>query len=189
MKGKPMRRFLATTFWCLAASSALAEPARIECQGETIIIPGWDTGTMNVTYDGGASGTLTVKGPHTDFNVPASSHTYEKPYPPVVIDGAGDIKAVMPDLKAIDTCVAGRMKSNPDPSLYSMFAISCMEKGPASAAPVPVHATATITFLRNDDSGALEPFVSMKLIYIDKLPSQTDNLSIEFMTKGCKSIP
>ncbi len=184
-----MRRFLAIALWCLAASSALAEPARIECQGETITIPGWDSGTMNVTYDGAANGTLTVKGPHTDFNVPASSHTYEKPDPPVVIDGAGDIKTVMPDLKAIDTCVASRMKSDSEPDLYSMFAMSCMEKGPASVAPVPVHATATVTFLRNDSSGALEPFVSMKLTYLDKLPSQADNLAIEFMTKDCKSIP
>lgn len=186
-----MGRCLAITLSAslLTASSALANTVKIACEGETITIPGWGSGTMNVTYDSGNQGTLVVKGPHTDFTVPAASHKYEKPLPPLVIDGAGDIKTIMPDLKAVDACAAGQMKPNFESDLYSVFAMNCMGKVPASTAPVPVHATVSITFMRNDDSKALEPFVSMKLTYLDKSSSLRGDLPVELLPKDCKMVP
>lgn len=186
-----MRRFLAIALSasCLAASSALADTSRMACEGESFMIPGWGGGTMNVTYDGARNGTLTVKGPHTDFSVPATFKTHEKPYPPVIINGEGDIETVMPDLKAVDACAASQTKPDSGPDDYSFYAMNCLEKAPASTAPVPVHATATITYLSNDTTGALEPSVEMKLTYLDKPPSRADNLTLELMPKDCKSIP
>lgn len=185
-----MKRYfaIALSTSLLVTSSALADTARIACEGETVTIQGWDKGTMNLTYDGAESGTLAVKGPHTDFTVPASSHTHEKPQPPVTIDGEGDIRTVMPDLKAVDACAAGQMKPGSDPDTYSVFAMNCMEAAPAGATPVPVHAAVTVTFLSSDGSEA-DPFVSMRLTYLDKWPSQTGNLTVEFLPKDCKSIP
>ena len=87
----------------LTLSSALADPVKIACEGETITIPGWGSGTMSVTYDGAQAGTLVVKGPHTDFSVPAASHKFESPLPPLVIVSHG---AVLPAVGYSDREVA-----------------------------------------------------------------------------------
>ncbi len=185
-----MRRSVVTIIFATlaAGSAAAADPMKIACEGETVTIPGWGTGTMNLTYDGGPQGTLTVKGPHTDFAVPAASHTYESPLPPLVIDAAGETKTVMPDLKAIDACAAATMPPKLEPDLYSVFAIPCLEKAPSSAGPVPVKATATITFVRDDGASTSEPMVQLQLTYLDKSTSPTGSFSIDLMPKDCKVV-
>ena len=184
---------LAIVFPAFAAlfvsSSALADTIKIACQGETVTIPGWGSGTMNVTYDGGNQGTLAVKGPHTDFTVPAASHKYDSPLPPLVIDAAGDTKTIMPDLKAVDACATAKMPPKLEPDLYSVFAIPCLEKAPQSAAPVPIKATATLTFMRGADGATLDPMVQMKLTYLDKSASPDGTMAIELMPKECKIVP
>ena len=171
------------------AGVALAHSVRIACEGETITIPGWGSGTMNLAFDGGSPGTLGVKGPHVDFKVPASSHEFETPLPPLTIDGNGDTKMLLPDLKAVDNCVAGELPAKYDPDTYGIFATSCLEKIPSSAAPQPVHASATITFMRDPDMQALGPLVQMKLSYLDKSADPTGKLTIDLMPKDCKVIP
>jgi hypothetical protein len=173
----------------LAASPAIADPINIACAGETVTIPGWGTGTMTVTYDGNNKGPLAVKGPHTGFSVPASSHKYASPLPPLVVEGKGDTKAIMPDFKTVDACAAGKMTPDLDPDAYSVLAVSCLEKAPASATPVPVNAQVTVTFLKDENSKALEPFVQMKVTYLEKSSSPTGSLAIELMPKDCKVIP
>jgi len=173
----------------LTLSSALADPVKIACEGETITIPGWGSGTMSVTYDGAQAGTLVVKGPHTDFSVPAASHKFESPLPPLVIDAAGDTKTIMPDLKAIDACAAAKMPAKLEPDLYSTFAIPCLEEAPPSAAPVPVKATAKITFMRGEEMAKAGPLVQMQLTYLDKSSSPTGSFSIDLMPKDCRVIP
>jgi hypothetical protein len=171
------------------AAAALADPVKIACEGETITIPGWGSGTMTLTFDGGSPGTLTVKGPHVEFTVPASSQKFESPLPPLRIDGSGDTKMLLPDLKAVDTCVAGKLPGKYDPDTYAIFATSCLEKIPASATPQSAHASATITFMRGADMQALGPLVQMKLSYLDKSADPTGKLMIELMPKDCKVIP
>jgi hypothetical protein len=185
--GRDILRALYALF--ITATSALAEPVKITCQGETVMIPSWNGGTMTLSYDGGSQGTLVVKGPHTDFSVPASSHEYKSPLPPLVIDATSETTAVMPDLKAIDTCALAKMPAKMEPDLYSVFAIPCLEQAPPSAAPVPVKVTARVTFLRNQNTNALEPSVQMTLRYLEKSASPSGAMEIELMPRDCKVIP
>lgn len=171
------------------ATSAIADPVKIACEGETVTIPGWGAGTMMITYDGASPGTLAVKGAHLDFSVPAAAHKYDSPLPPLTIDGSGATTAILPDLKAVDSCAAGKMKSNSEADTYSVFAMSCMEDAPASAAPVPVKAAINLTFMRSKEGLDKEPLVSMKLTYLEKSSSPAGTLDIDLLPKDCKLVP
>lgn len=175
-----------------AGSPALADPVKIACQGETITIPGWGDGTMYLSYEGsGSNEKLSVKSPHLEFSVPASSHKFDKPLPPLVINAVGDTKSKMPDLKSVEACAAGKLSPDQkgDKDVYFMTALSCMEKAPASADPVPVHASATITFLAGEKANTLDPMVSVKLTYLEKNAAPDGKIDIDLMPKSCNIIP
>ena len=184
-----VRRFLglSLSLMMFTAGVALAHSVRIACEGETITIPGWGSGTMNLAFDGGSPGTLVVKGPHVDFKVPASSHKFESPLRLSQSTGRATRRCCCRISRRWTLALPVSCLPNTTPTRTGSSRRRAWRR--YLPAPLqPVHASATITFMRDPDMQALGPLVQMKLSYLDKSADPTGKLTIDLMPKDCKVI-
>ena len=169
-----------------AISPASAAAIKITCENEDVMAAGWK-GPMTVTYDGAASGTLTVKSEHIDLRLPATSkkRTGEidgKSKTATAIDGFGDTKTVMPDLAALEACAAKSVQPDfkNDADMVAIARMSCLATTAPSAAPVPVTASVTVGLIPGDTAGTPDVIVEIKRTYAD-----ANKTSIETFPKNC----
>lgn len=172
---------------------ALAAQVQVVCEGEAVTVPDWNAGTMTLTYSGGDSGTVVIKGPHTDIAIPARSIERTVDILGVVskvtnIIGTADTTSTMPDLAAVQACVAGKIPASlkDDADVYFTTALSCFGKAQMAASAVPVRGDITITMLPGDEPGTTDVLVQGKRTYLGAPATPGGPLSIDISPKDCK---
>lgn len=148
----------------IAVASLLAFDCRvyaaaitITCTTENGMVP-TSNGPLVITYDGEATGTLTVKGAFGDMALPATKQTRrgsvkgfndDKEYEAVGIQADGPAAIVMPDKAVIEACVKGKPTPEgltPEENVF-MALMSCSASAPPGTAKVPITASVEIAFV------------------------------------------
>lgn len=176
--------------------SLQAAPVKVVCEGESFVAPELNTGTMTVTYEGGDSGMLAVKGPHTNFSLKASSivkksKIRDMDLTTTRISGSGDTTATVPVRAAVEACIAKEVPPDlaMDADTTAITAQRCLGKLPANATPVPVKAAAVLTLIADSDPKNPLGSVEVTLTYLEKSPTGKDAIKFELLPKDCKVLP
>lgn len=166
---------------CLATLPAPAATLKISCEQETVGVPAW-IAPLVLTYDGGETGTLSVKSDHTDLSVDATYGTRPEDGAKV-IDGAGEVAAAMPDLALLDACTAARIQADfkDDADIYFMTSMSCLGATPPAKDPVPIRASVRVGVLPTGDA-----IVEIKRTYQAPSAGPGGTMSIETYPANCK---
>jgi hypothetical protein len=174
-----------------AAASASAAPLMITCENEDVIALDWKA-PLTVTYDGEATGTLTVQSQHIALSLPAKKEVRTgeldgKPHSVTGITGNADTNAVMPDLAALDACAQSSIEPElkDDADMYAVAIMSCLSKTKPGATPVKVAASVSVALIPSDEAGAPDVVVEIKRTYLDKSASPGGTASIGTFPKNC----
>ncbi len=181
---------LAVVAFCKTAL-AFAGPVKIACQGESVAIPGWTNGTMNVVYDDTGQGKLVIKGPHIEMSLPASLISMASANPPSnIISASGQTRAVMPDLATVDNCVASKVSpdENNDRDTYLNTALACMEAAPPSKGPVLIVASVKVGLMKGD-AQQTDTWFEGEITYSDPSAGPGGRLTIPLLPGECKVVP
>ena len=173
-------------------SIVFAGSIKVACEGESVTIPGWTSGTMNVIYDDSEKGKIAIKGPHTDFSLPATLISMASADPPSnIISASGQTQAVMPDLAAVDSCVASKVSPDQknDRDVYLITALSCIEGAPPSAGPVPIIASVKLGLMKGEATEPPDTWLEGEITYTDKSAGPDGKLTIPLFPKECKVVP
>lgn len=164
----------------LAALPANAAALQIRCEQETVGVPAW-TAPLVVTYDGGESGTLSVKSDHIELSLDATYRTRPEDGAKV-IDAAGEVAVTMPDLALLDDCTAARVPADfkDDADFYTITSMSCLGETQPSADPVPIRASVSVGILPTD-----EAIVEIKRTYKAASTGPAGTLHIETYPANC----
>lgn len=168
-----------------SACRPAAEPLKIQCEREDTTTPGWD-GPMEVTYNGEASGTLSVTSAHIELSLPATKEVRTgevdgKPHSVTGITGNAEVQAIMPDLAALDTCVASTIQPEfkGDADMYAVATMSCLAKAPMGTVPVPITAAVSVALVPSENNGPSDVVVEIKRTYAAKSASPSGVTSID----------
>jgi hypothetical protein len=177
------------------ATSASAETVALKCAPEASDAAHLSKDDMTLTYEGGDSGTLTVKGSLGDMTLPATKSVRTgsvegvndgKPYSAIGIKGAGDATASMPEKAALAACIAS--KPVPEPLTLEEFApmalMSCLPTVKPGVAKVPITASIEI---------AVVEVLKMVTIAIKRTYSDTDKspggpMTLETFAGNCSVV-
>lgn len=137
-------------FVCLLAllsGSAQAEMIKILCEDAGKTAPG----KLSLSYEGGASGTLTVKAPFGEMTLPATKEEREdveegEKLTATGIRAFGPATVTMPDKAAIEACIAQKLKPDEaqDEDIVATVLGSCAQAVASSKGPVAIKATVEI---------------------------------------------
>jgi hypothetical protein len=126
--------------------AARAETVNIGCENAGENTPA----KLTLTYEGGASGTLTVKAPFGDMSLPATREEREdteggEKLTATGIRAFGPVTVAMPDKAAIEACVAQKLKPDEakDEDIVATVLGSCAQAA-APGKPVAIKATVEI---------------------------------------------
>jgi hypothetical protein len=120
---------------------------------ETLTVTCEDAGekapaALTLGYEGGASGTLTVKAPFGEMSLPATKEQREdgeggKNLAATGIRAFGPASVIMPDKAAIEACVAQKLKLDEaqDEDIVATVLGSCAEAAAPSKEPIAIKAT------------------------------------------------
>ena len=178
-------------FFGLAAAPASAAPLMITCENEDIIAVDWKA-PLTVTYDGEATGTLTIQSQHIALSLPARKEVRTgqldgKPHSVTGIVASADTSAVMPDLAALDACAQSSVQPEfkDDADMYDVAILSCLSKTKPGATPVKVAASVSVALIPGDEAGATDVLVEIKRTYLDKSASPGGTASFGTFPRNC----
>lgn len=138
-------------------------------------------GPITYSYEGEASGTLTVKSTAGQFILPATMMTDGET---TSIKGNGMTNAPMPDLAALETCIAQR-RDTQDPDAYLSARDACLSSTPLAIAPVGIKGWVNIGImpgLTPDKPGVM---IEVKLTYARKTAGPGGVTSIDSFPGRC----
>lgn len=138
-------------------------------------------GPVTYSYEGEASGTLTVKSTTGQFILPATMMTDGET---TSIKGNGMTTAPMPDLDALETCIAQR-RDTQDPDAYLSARDACLSSTPLAKAPVAIKGWVNIGImpgLTPDKPGVM---IEVKLTYARKTAGPGGVTSIDSYPGRC----
>lgn len=194
LKPLPESTLAIAVLLALAAAPASAAPLMITCENEDFATVDWK-GPLKVTYDGEATGTLTIQSQHIALTLPAKKEVRTgeldgKPHSVTGITGNADTNAVMPDLAALDACAQSAVQPEfkDDADMYAVARMSCLATTKPGAAPVKVAASVSVALVPGAKAGATDVVVEIKRTYLDKSASPGGAASIETFPKNCAII-
>ncbi len=133
--------------------SAQAETVSIKCEASQ----GWQAPAMTMVYEGGDTGTLTVKSTFGEMALPASKETREqvgddgKKQSATGIRAAGPAKVLMPDKAAAEACAKGKLtpEQSQDADIVFTTVLGCLGQVPMGQAPIDIKASVEIALSRS----------------------------------------
>lgn len=163
---------LASVLYLAVSTIAVAGPLRITCAvADSLAGSG---GPLTVTYDGDATGVVTVASQTVNLQLPATKEVRTgeldgKPHSVTGIRGSGAGDFTMPDRSALEACAMNNTPAEfkDDADLFAMALLSCMKTTPPSAAPVKANASVSIALVPNAGA-APDVVVELTRTYVEK---------------------
>lgn len=187
-------RKLSARIWVLVAliafpaSPVFAGSVNITCAKADVMAGGG--GPMTVTYDGDATGTITIASVPVNLSVPANKTVRTgtldgKPHSVTGIIGASDGAISMPDRVALEACASKNIQPEfkDDADMYSVALLSCVSSTPLAAAPVNANASVNIALVPNN--GGEDVVVEIKRTFLEKSAVPGGTISIETFPGDC----
>jgi hypothetical protein len=133
--------------------SAQAETISLNCEAGNNL--GMPSPAMTMVYEGGDSGTLTVKSTFGEIKLPANRLTAPgkddagNPISVINLRASGPAKVLMPDKTAVEACAKGKLTPDQakDKDIVFVTLLGCMATTAQGSAPVDVTASAAISLL------------------------------------------
>lgn len=176
----------------LAAASgngAWASPIKIACAVADAL--SGSGGPLTVSYDGEATGTVTVASEQISFSLPAKKEVRKgeldgKPHSVTGITGFSETLTVMPDQAALEACAAKSVQPEfkDDADMVAMAVMSCVKTAPAAAAPVKAQVSVSIALVPNDGA-ADDVVVEIKRSYSAPAKVPGGKISIDTFPGNC----
>ncbi len=158
--------------------SAQAETISLTCeQGNNLGMP---SPAMTMVYEGGDSGTLTVKSTFGEMSLPAQRITAEGPDETgktrtvVNLRASGPAKVLMPDKAAVESCAKGKLtpEQAQDKDIVYVTLMGCMATTPQGSSPVDVTASAQVSLLD-------PPYVGFTRTYVEPGTLSSEPVKVE----------
>lgn len=172
----------------LPASPVLSGTVNITCAKADAMASGG--GPMTVSYDGDATGTITIASAPVNLSVPANKTVKTgtldgKPHSVTGIVGASDGAIPMPDRAALEACAAKNIQPEfkDDADMFAVALLACVSSTPVAAAPVEANASVTIALVPNN--GGEDVVVEIKRTYLEKSAVPGGTISIETFPGDC----
>lgn len=171
------------------ASPVFAGTVNITCAKADVMAGG--SGPMTVTYDGEATGMITIASGPVNLSVPANKTVRTgtldgKPHSVTGIIGASDGAIPMPDRLALEACASKNIQPEfkDDADMYAVALLSCVSSTPLAAAPVNANASVNIALVSNSGGGE-DVVVEIKRTFLDKSAVPGGTISIETFPGDC----
>lgn len=170
------------------ASPVFSGTVNITCAKADVMTGGG--GPMTVTYDGDATGTITIASVPVNLSVPANKTVRTgtldgKPHSVTGIIGASDGAIPMPDRVALEACASKNIQPEfkDDADMYAVALLSCVSSTPLAAAPVNANASVNIALVPNN--GGEDVVVEIKRTFLEKSAVPGGTISIETFPGDC----
>lgn len=154
----------------LAGCPAAAATLTVTCERADVIVPAWN-GPLTITYTGAAEGTLQLTGPYGDMSLPAKlvAHAMADGTEARAIKAFGDTTSTMPDLVALEACIATKIEPSQgaDNDSYLNGRDMCLAQTPPTPAPIPMTGQIDIGIFPGKTITTSEVVIEMKRIYLD----------------------
>jgi hypothetical protein len=161
------------------AEAPLAATVGVSCASGDVI--SGSAGPVTYAYEGDASGTLTVRSPTGQFVLPATFMTDGET---TSIKGSGKTSAPMPDLAALEACIA--QKRDPkDPDGYLNARDACLASTSIAKGPVDIKGWVNIGIMRGLEPDKPGIMIEVKLTYAAKTSGPGGATSIESYPAKC----
>lgn len=184
-----MRWIVLAAIVTMPAPPVLAGAIKITCAKADTIAGGG--GAMTVTYDGDATGTVTIASAPVSLSIPATKTVRTgtldgKPHSVTGITGATEGAFAMPDRAALEACASKSVQPEfkDDANMYSVALLSCSTSTPLSTAPVKASAAVSIALVPAE-SGGDDVVVEIKRTYTEKSPVPSGTVSIDTFPGDC----
>ena len=142
---------------------------------------------MDLTYKGDASGTLHIKAPFGEIDLPARMEKHGEGDEAITgIRAFDETRALMPDKAALEDCVAAKLSAEQqtDKDLIFMQRMSCGQQTPMGTTPVPITISVEIAATPKE---VMIVYVVRK--YLEKSRIGTEPIAIESIPPpSCKII-
>ena len=175
----------------LALTLATATPLHaaqisLVCGRADVFNPKWDV-PMSFTYEGDSDGVLKVSGPFGELQIPArrapmkiAGETTDS------INAVSNVRAALPTLTDLDSCISDAMKSMPaDGDAFPNARDACLRKLEPSSSDVEALAAIAIGGIKANDPSGEDAFVSFKLIYEDPSKASDGKMTVEAFPAKC----
>ena len=171
-------------------TGAQAAKIVIACQKSDIMNSAW-AGPMTLDYAGEETGTLTVKAAFGEMTLPAAKKGHETQIGQgQAIDGFGMMETTMPDLAALESCIASKMApgedSNDDSYLNARDA--CLSDTPPSTAPVKVKGQVKVGLIPGDMPEEVAVIVEVRRTYDAQTNGPKGTTTIESFPANCSIV-
>lgn len=187
----PKRRyvgFATAALLVLTGTPACAATLTITCERADVIVAAWN-GPMTLTYTGDAEGTLQVKAPYGEFSIPAklASHAMADGTGGRAIKANGDASSTMPDLAALEACIAKQIEpgQETDAGSYDSARDSCLAQVPPTASPIPMTAQFDIGIFPGEPPAKYGLVIEIKRKYLEKTKSPSGYTRIDSFPGTC----
>ena len=173
------------------AQPAIADTVKITC-AQADMIAGADD-PLTVTYEGDASGTLTVASERINLALPATKELrtgeFEgKPHSVTGIRAFAEVETTMPDRAALEACAAKSVapEFKDDADMFAVSMLSCVKSAQSAAAPVRVAAQLSVALVPSDIAGAADDVVvEIKRTYLEKANAPGGSISLDAFPGQC----
>ena len=172
------RDFLWIALLTTSASAAAAETVTVKCDGQEFGKPY----QITLVYEGEDSGSMTVGGSFGEMSLPAArkqregANTDGDTVTASEIWGSGDVSLIVPDKRAIESCVKAKLtpEQATDSDIVFSTIPSCAASAPPTAQAIPVKVYAEL--------GILDPqtvFLTFKRTYLEKTDLPGGEIALE----------
>ena len=162
----------------MASTSVAAKTITVNCAGQEFEKPY----EITFVYEGEDSGTMTVGGSFGEMSLPAAKkqrdgvNTDGDAVTASEIWGSGEVSLIVPDKRAIESCVKGKLtpEQATDSDIVFSTIPSCAASAPPTAQPIPVKVYAEL--------GILDPqtvFLTFKRTYLEKTDLPDGKIALE----------
>jgi hypothetical protein len=171
-----------------ASSQASAATLTVTCERADVIVSTWN-GPMTITYTGDAEGTIQLKAPYGELAMPAKlvTHPMADGTPGRVVKAFGDTTMTMPDLAALETCIAKQIEpgQDADSGSYDMARDACLAQTPPTASPIPMTAQIDLGIFPGESPSKYGLVIEIKRTYLEKTKAPNGRTHIDSFPAKC----